>query len=571
MSLDLISSDGSLPLSNSGLASLSSSSNLIIPNLLRFDEIVGRITIFSTTACKHCKAAKNLLNIKGVPYIEINLDDFPGRRTEASIRSNGGKTVPQIFFNEQHIGGNSNLQAIEAKGELDELIIKTLKTKVPDNAPLPPSEADLAEIDAKRIRDGYSAEIHGVPVLRGVIPNSPDEANLLKLLRALRQPELNGGLAIKHYWYNLQRVHTSFIGKDLVDWLIKNKFSGNREQAILLGQRLFRLNLIHHVSNEHEFKDEYLFYRFFQDEDRFILNNIIGPTTSLSEPQVNSQNDIKSNSKESDLLAPKENAKEVSAYLRKQISAIYNKYLLPDGSALDYDGVSNSDEFSIYALSTSRLNAVDISELSLAEKKVVFINLYNALIIHGNIVIGNPTSVAERGTFFTSTSYMIGGLKYSLNDIEHGILRGNKPPPFSLFQPFGRNDPRRFHSLPLPSDPRIHFALNCGAKSCPSVKLFSVENLEEELNIASEAFCEDKDSFDIDESTTTLYLSKIFYWYEIDFGADIYERLTTISKYLSQPKQIIIKNWIENKIKINIVYRDYDWGQNTTKNNTNSL
>ena len=82
--------------------------------------------------------------------------------------------------------------------------------------------------------------------------------------------------------------------------------------------------------------------------------------------------------------------------------------------------------------------------------------------------------VHSRLQFFNTSSYMIGGHQYSLQDIEHGILRGNRKGPGQFKKPFNKGDPRAeaaVHEV----DPRIHFALVCGAKSCPPIKTYSAE------------------------------------------------------------------------------------------------
>ena len=65
--------------------------------------------------------------------------------------------------------------------------------------------------------------------------------------------------------------------------------------------------------------------------------------------------------------------------------------------------------------------------------------------------------------------------------IENGVLRGNKSSMATLYlTPFGKNDPKLSYALES-VEPRIHFALNCGAKSCPPIKTFSTEHIENEL------------------------------------------------------------------------------------------
>lgn len=65
---------------------------------------MGRILLYVTSGCSHCIRAKQLLDGKGVTYEIVNLDDQPERRQEMIMASSGRKTVPQIFFNYDHIG-----------------------------------------------------------------------------------------------------------------------------------------------------------------------------------------------------------------------------------------------------------------------------------------------------------------------------------------------------------------------------------------------------------------------------------------------------------------------------------
>ena len=74
--------------------------------------------------------------------------------------------------------------------------------------------------------------------------------------------------------------------------------------------------------------------------------------------------------------------------------------------------------------------------------------------------------------FFNTISYIIGGHSYSLNDIENGILRANRKAIGALKKPFGKNDPRLAVALSEP-EPKVHFGLVCGAKSCPPIKTYT--------------------------------------------------------------------------------------------------
>lgn len=96
--------------------------------------------------------------------------------------------------------------------------------------------------------------------------------------------------------------------------------------------------------------------------------------------------------------------------------------------------------------------------------------VYAGLVIHGFVVIGPPTNLHQRMHFYTHTCYTLGKLVYSLNDIEHGMLRGNQKHPMSYRRVFGFND-KRLESAVVVWDPRIHFALNRGTKSCPALQV----------------------------------------------------------------------------------------------------
>jgi glutaredoxin 3 len=72
--------------------------------------------------CSYCDAAKRLLNKKNIPFKEINIALEEGKMEEMLKKSNGMKTIPQIFIENSHIGGYDELRALENKGELDKLI-----------------------------------------------------------------------------------------------------------------------------------------------------------------------------------------------------------------------------------------------------------------------------------------------------------------------------------------------------------------------------------------------------------------------------------------------------------------
>lgn len=80
------------------------------------------VTIYTKEYCPYCVRAKALLNQKGVVFHEIKIDAQPELRPEMIAKAGGRSTVPQIFINDQHIGGCDDLHALDAQGRLDALL-----------------------------------------------------------------------------------------------------------------------------------------------------------------------------------------------------------------------------------------------------------------------------------------------------------------------------------------------------------------------------------------------------------------------------------------------------------------
>jgi glutaredoxin 3 len=81
-----------------------------------------KVTIYTGDLCIHCDSAKDLLNRKNIQFIEHNIVKDSSKREEMLKKSNGARTVPQIFIGDQHVGGNVELQKLDREGKLDSLV-----------------------------------------------------------------------------------------------------------------------------------------------------------------------------------------------------------------------------------------------------------------------------------------------------------------------------------------------------------------------------------------------------------------------------------------------------------------
>lgn len=80
------------------------------------------IDVYTQALCGYCTAATSLLSKKGAAFREINVTLSPQKRSEMMARANGGRTTPQIFIGDTHVGGCDDLFALEQAGKLDALL-----------------------------------------------------------------------------------------------------------------------------------------------------------------------------------------------------------------------------------------------------------------------------------------------------------------------------------------------------------------------------------------------------------------------------------------------------------------
>ena len=81
-----------------------------------------KVVIYTGDLCIHCDWAIDLLNRKKIEFTEYNVAKDSSKREEMFKKSNGAKTIPQIFIGEHHVGGNVELQALERDGKLSSLL-----------------------------------------------------------------------------------------------------------------------------------------------------------------------------------------------------------------------------------------------------------------------------------------------------------------------------------------------------------------------------------------------------------------------------------------------------------------
>jgi hypothetical protein len=197
-----------------------------------------------------------------------------------------------------------------------------------------------------------------------------------------------------------------------------------------------------------------------------------------------------------------------------------------------------------------RLREVDLAalaaELAPDERFSLFVNLYNALVLHATCALGPPQDSPESRTRFfrgrTGATYDIGGLSFSLDDIEHGILRANAPHPSSPADDahtyFDPGDVRTALAMPR-LDPRLHFILNCGASSCPPISILGYGDPDPALRAAAAAYLADEVA--VDASRRALRLPRLAMWYAADFGSSIDAQIAALVRMCGPAHKAVLQ------------------------------
>ncbi len=238
------------------------------------------------------------------------------------------------------------------------------------------------------------------------------------------------------------------------------------------------------------------------------------------------------------------------------------KFIDAERGAVRYKSIRGSEEFERYKDLTRGLRSFDLRSLKDRGPRLAFwTNIYNTAVIHGVIELELERSVKEYPGFFDRITYEIGGFRFSLNEMEHGLLRGNRRHPYRVLRPFRERDVRLEFAI-VPLDPRIHFALVCGARSCPPIGFYEADQIDFQLGLAAMSFINSPQVKILPEEKT-VFISMIFKWYKIDFGGSDRALLDTLLNYLDEGKDKAFLE--ENRNQIRIRYQPYDWNLNQSE------
>lgn len=173
-------------------------------------------------------------------------------------------------------------------------------------------------------------------------------------------------------------------------------------------------------------------------------------------------------------------------------------------------------------------------------KKAFWLNIYNAF-----YQILRIEKKMDKPDIYRKRSFTIAGELFSLDDVEHGILRKFRYK-YSLGYLANPFTSKLIKDLAVDElDYRIHFALNCGAKSCPPIAFYKVKNINGQLDLATQSFLEGDTDFD--EENKVVHTTALFQWFAGDFGGK-----KGIRKIYQQQLDKDISDY-------SIKYKEYSW------------
>ncbi len=173
-------------------------------------------------------------------------------------------------------------------------------------------------------------------------------------------------------------------------------------------------------------------------------------------------------------------------------------------------------------------------------RKAFWINIYNAY--YQILALREKKS---KDVIYTDQSIDFADASFSLDDVEHGILRKYRWK-YSLgylpqFLPSTTIKKLAVNKI----DYRIHFALNCGAKSCPPIAFYNYKDLNTQLDMSAISFLETETN--IDSENHVLHVTKIMQWFKADFGGE------------KGIKQVITKYLGGDFSSFDVVFNEYNW------------
>lgn len=226
-----------------------------------------------------------------------------------------------------------------------------------------------------------------------------------------------------------------------------------------------------------------------------------------------------------------------------------------EGLACDYAALAASRERGHLAVCLAGLETFDPRQVRIAAQTAFWINVFNAGVLRDAPELELDASERGMEEFFERPRLRIFGQPFSLDEIHHGLLRGNVPAHGRLRAPMRRDDPRLAYT-PIALDERLHFALFRASRSSPAFCVFEGGKLDLQLEDAAARYI--RRMVQVEGDGSVVAMPKLLQWYAEDFGGES-EVLEFVLRRLDDAS---LERAERNLGRLKLRYDAFDWTLN---------
>ena len=223
--------------------------------------------------------------------------------------------------------------------------------------------------------------------------------------------------------------------------------------------------------------------------------------------------------------------------------------------ACDHAALQASPERARVAACLAELETFDLQRIAIPAQTAFWLNVFNAVVVRDSAELAAAASVRAAGAFFERARLKVGALEYSLDDIEHGLLRGNLPKFGSRRAPMQRDDPRLAY-MPLAYDERMHFAVYSVSRSSPPLNAYGAGRLDAELEDATARYL--RRHVRVESQGAVVVLPRQFQWYAADFGGERNALSFALARLDDEAVDLVDRR----RGRVKVRYPEFDWRPN---------